>query len=38
MNTSVTARKHSHQTPTRQTTLPILKTTRVFLIEQNGCA
>jgi hypothetical protein len=38
MNTTVTARKHSHQIPTTQRTLPIFKTTRVSLIEQNGRA
>jgi hypothetical protein len=37
MNTTVTARKHSHQTPTTQKTLPI-KTTRMSLIERNGRA
>jgi hypothetical protein len=36
MNTTVTAQKHSHQTPTTRRTLPILKTTRASLIEQNG--
>jgi hypothetical protein len=38
MNTNVRARKHSHQTPTTRGTLPILKTTRASLIEQNGHA
>jgi hypothetical protein len=38
MNPTVTARKYSHQTPTTQRTLPILKTTRVSLIEQTGRA
>jgi hypothetical protein len=38
MNTTVTARKHNHQILTRQRTLPIFKTRRVSLIEQNGRA
>jgi hypothetical protein len=38
MNTTVTARKHSHQTPTTQRTLPVLKTTGVSIIEQIGRA
>ena len=38
MNTTITARKHSHQTPTTQRTLPALKTTGVSLIEQTGRA
>ena len=35
MNTTVTARKHSHQIPTTQRALPIFMTTRVSLIERN---
>jgi hypothetical protein len=38
MNTTVTARNHSHQIPTTQRTLPIFKTRRVSLIEQGGRA
>ena len=38
MNTTVTARKHGRQTRTTQRTLPVLKTTGVSLIEQNGHA
>jgi hypothetical protein len=38
MNTAVTAPTRNRQTPTTQRTLPMLKTTRVSLIEQNGRA
>jgi hypothetical protein len=38
MNTTVTVRKHRHQTPTTQRTLPVLKTTGGSLIEQTGRA
>jgi hypothetical protein len=38
MNTAVTAPTRTHQTPTTQRTLPMPKTTRASLIEQNGRA